>query len=232
MAFRFDALATPKNIGFAVCGLLVLAACIFAAFSLSGPKNAQADIAPAAADNTPIEGGPVLGDADAPVTITEYASLTCSHCASFHKDTLPTLVEKYVETGKVRYVFEEFPLDDAALDASLIARCLPQERYLGFTTLLFETQDQWASGDYRNALRQNAKLAGLSDEAFDACLTDQGARTAKAETISAATAKWKISATPTFVIESEGAEAEVISGSQPVAAFDAVIEKRLAPDGQ
>jgi len=164
-----------------------------------------------------------IGKPDAPIKIVEYASLTCSHCAHFHNDVLPELKSKYIDTGKVYLEFREFPLNDPALKATLTARCLPEDKYEGFVNLLFKTQEHWAGGlDYMTSLRQNAKLAGMSDATFDACQADPQMKLKVADSMKAAQEKWKISATPTFVIN-DGAE--TISGAQPLAEFERVFRK-------
>lgn len=159
-----------------------------------------------------------IGNPDAPVKIIEYASLTCGHCANFHNDVFPALKTKYIDTGKVFMEFREFPLNDPALKATITARCLPADKYESFVSLLFKTQDKWA-GDvgYINKLRQNAKLAGLSDAQFDACHEAPALKMKLAEQMQAAQDKYKISATPTFIIN-DGAE--VISGAQPIENFE------------
>lgn len=160
-----------------------------------------------------------LGEASAPVRIQEFFSLTCGHCAHFHNETLPAL-KKYIDSGEVYMEFHEFPLNAPALRASMIARCLPADRYYGFITLLFKTQDVWASTpDYMTPLRQNAKLAGMSDEQFDACMENNELQQALGERIKNATDKWKIDSTPTFVIN-DGKEK--ISGAQPIYEFERV----------
>lgn len=164
-----------------------------------------------------------IGNADAPIKIIEYASLTCSHCAHFHNDVLPELKSKYIDTGKVFFEFREFPLNDPALKASLTARCLPEDKYEGFVGLLFKTQEHWAGGlDYMAALKQNAKLAGMSDATFEACQADPALKTKIAELMQAGQDKWKISSTPTFIIN-DGAE--TISGAQPLTEFERVFRK-------
>jgi protein-disulfide isomerase len=136
---------------------------------------------------------------------------------------LPALKAKYIDTGKVQFEFREFPLNDPALRGALAARCLPQDKYEGFVTLLFKTQENWAGGlDYVNALKQNAKLAGMSDATFEACQSNGELKTKMAEAMQVAQDKWKISATPTFIIN-DGAE--VISGAQPLAEFERVFRK-------
>lgn len=164
-----------------------------------------------------------LGQPDAPIKIVEYASLTCSHCAHFHNDVLPELKSKYIDTGKVFFEFREFPLNDPALRASLAARCLPKDKYEGFTSLLFKTQEHWAGGlDYMSALKQNAKLAGMSEDTFQACQDDPVLKEKMAAAMQEAQDKWKISATPTFIIN-DGAE--IISGAQAITEFERVFRK-------
>ena len=115
----------------------------------------------------------VLGKADAPVTIVEYASMTCPHCANFHKTTYPALKSKYIETGKVRFIFREFPLDDLAVAASMLARCAGAEKSMALIDVLFASQDKWAVRDPIPALLQIAKQAGFTQASFDECLKDQ-----------------------------------------------------------
>ena len=115
----------------------------------------------------------VLGKADAPVTIVEYASMTCPHCANFHKTTYPALKSKYIDTGKVRFIFREFPLDDLAVAASMLARCAGAEKSMALIDVLFASQDKWAVRDPVPALLQIAKQAGFTQAGFDECLKDQ-----------------------------------------------------------
>lgn len=164
-----------------------------------------------------------VGNINAPIKIIEFASLTCSHCAHFHNDIYPELKTKYVDTGKVYIEFREFPLNDPALKATMAARCLPEDKYDSFVSLLFKTQDHWATGiGYMDALRQNAKLAGMSDETFDACVGSNEFKLAIADKMQKAQDEWKIAATPTFIIN-DGAE--TISGAVPVTEFERVFRK-------
>ncbi len=115
-----------------------------------------------------------LGDPKAPVTIIEYASLTCPHCASFHKDTLPALKRDYVDTGKVRFIFRDFPFDGLALAGTMLARCHSVEKYFSMIDTLFERQQTWAfSQDPEAAVKQIWKEAGFTQESFDTCLQNQ-----------------------------------------------------------
>jgi protein-disulfide isomerase len=115
----------------------------------------------------------VLGKADAPVTIVEYASMTCPHCANFHKTTYPALKSKYIDTGKVRFIFREFPLDDLAVAASMLARCAGGEKTLALIDVLFASQEKWAVREPLPALLQIGKQAGFTQATFDECLKDQ-----------------------------------------------------------
>jgi protein-disulfide isomerase len=116
----------------------------------------------------------VMGEPAAPVTLTEYASLTCPHCASFHKDTLPTIKKDYIDTGKVKLLYKDFPLDRLALTASMMARCAPKERYFGLLETLFRTQDTWTrSADPSAQLQRLGQVAGLSKEGYDACVNNK-----------------------------------------------------------
>lgn len=139
-----------------------------AAEEQSAPAQAVASVA--AANPLPEMS---LGKADAPVTIVEYSSLTCPHCAHFHRDVFPELKSEYIDTGKVRYVEREFPLNDAAFGASVLARCVDPSRFFAFTDLLFSRQEQWAfKDDALQPLKLYAKQAGLTDEDFNKCLAD------------------------------------------------------------
>lgn len=170
-----------------------------------------------------------IGNPDAPVTMYEFASLSCGHCASFHNDVLPGLKEKYIDTGKLYLVFKDFPLNLPALEATMVARCMPEKRYYSFTNLLFETQDQWAYGqNYRRKLLQSAKLAGMSEARFNQCLASDELREGLIEKVQKASEKWDISSTPTFILN-KGQDS--ITGAQPREVFYDKIDK-LLPDGQ
>lgn len=188
--------------------------------------------APAPSDGTvnidAVKAPRIVGSPDAPVKLVEYASLTCTHCAHFHKDTYPELKTKYIDTGLVSIEFREFPLNAAALDAAMIARCLPAERYGAYTDLLFQTQDAWTvQPDYIVTLKQNAQLAGLSAEQVDACLADPRVKQFIGQNVKDATAKWKIESTPTFIVN-DGKE--VIKGAMPLYEFERVF--RVVSDGK
>ena len=115
-----------------------------------------------------------LGNPQAKVTIVEYSSLTCPHCAEFHQNVLPQIKAEYIDTGMVRWVFRDFPLDGRAMGAAMIARCVPADRYFGFLDMLFRDQQAWArSTDPLTDLKVRAQLAGLAPADVDACLADK-----------------------------------------------------------
>src|SRR5205085_6348708 len=118
----------------------------------------------------------VLGSAGekTPVTVVEYASMTCSHCAKFHTTVYPEFKKKYIDTGKVRFILREFPLDPIAAGAFALARCLPEDKYYPMIEALFEQQKNWAFvPDPPKAPLAIAKQAGFTEQSFEACLTDQ-----------------------------------------------------------
>jgi protein-disulfide isomerase len=143
-----------------------------------------------------------LGSADAPITVVEYASMTCGHCAHFHTTVFPTLKERYVDTGKVRFVMREFPLDNLAAAASMLARCAGEGKTFPLISALFAKQEEWAfvKGDPRPELLKFAKQAGFTQESFEKCLTDQKLLDDIAATRSRAADTFGVSATPTFFI--------------------------------
>ncbi len=133
--------------------------------------------APAANSGPRLEGNDmIIGAPNAPVTIIEYASLTCPHCAAFHTGTFPRLKQQYVDTGLVRFIFRDFPLDNFAFAAAVVARCAGPERFFGFLEVFFQQQDTWTRGNgeaITNNLRQIARLGGMSDQQFDQCLANR-----------------------------------------------------------
>ena len=142
-----------------------------------------------------------IGDANAPVTIIEYSSLTCPHCAQFHAKTLPELKKRYLDTGKVRLVLRDFPLDQMALKAAVIAHCAGPERRPQFIDVFFAQQASWSrANDPVQALKQLAQLGGLSAAKADACLADKSLEDAVLQARLEGQQKFDISSTPTFII--------------------------------
>lgn len=149
-------------------------------------------------------GDMVLGDPDAPVEVIEYASMTCPHCRRFHEEIYPKLKKEFVDTGKVRFVFREFPLDRYALQASMLARCGGEQKFFGFIDLLFQQQPNWTSAsDPTAALRQIGVLGGISAEAFDACMADESLVDMLLATRLDGHQRMKVSGTPSVYVNGE-----------------------------
>lgn len=173
----------------------------------------------------PLLGRRGVGNPDAPVKIQEFFSLTCNHCATFHNDVYPAIKQKLIDSGQVYFVYEEFPLNGPALYGSMIARCLPEERYEGFLDLLLKNQEKWAfGGDFKSALKQNAMLAGMAEDEFEACFNNEELQKQIANNIKEASDVWKISSTPSFVFN-DGAR--ILRGSQPYENFEAVVKELM-----
>lgn len=144
-----------------------------------------------------------MGSDKAPVTIIEYASLTCPHCAHFAEDTFPKLRKEYIDTGKVRYIFREFPFDPVAAGAFMLARCAPKSEYFTVIDLLFRTQKQWAVQKPLPPLLSVARQAGFTEESFKACLADQKILDGIEWVRDRAVKRFKVDATPTFFINGQ-----------------------------
>lgn len=167
---------------------------------LSAPASAQS--AAELAIQGPM-GDVVLGKDDAKVTIYEYASMTCTHCATFHAKTWPTLKSKYIDTGKVRFVLREFPLDPLATAGFMLARCAGNDKYYAVVDLLFAQQKNWAFTDKPlQGLSGLVKQAGFTQESFEACLKNQQIYDA-VNAVRDRGAKLGVDSTPTFFINGQ-----------------------------
>jgi protein-disulfide isomerase len=144
----------------------------------------------------------VLGKADAPCTIVEYASMTCGHCGHFHNTVFPTIEEKYIATGKVRFIMREFPLDTLAAAASMLARCAGGDKTIPMIKVLFAKQEEWAfvRTNAVPELFKIAKQAGFTQESFDKCLTDQALLDKISQGRERASKQFGVDATPTFFV--------------------------------
>jgi protein-disulfide isomerase len=164
-----------------------------------------------------------LGDPDAPVTIIEYASLTCPHCAQFHNEVLPELKERYIAPGKVRLIYRDFPLDQTALAAAALAHCAGPERYFSMLDVLFETQSKWARADDPiTALKRLGKLGGLNEQEMAACLADEQLSEGILRERLAGQNEYDIGSTPTFIIDGKA-----YAGSRDVEEFGKLIDPLL-----
>ncbi len=165
----------------------------------------------------------VKGAADAPITVVEYASMTCGHCANFHTDTWPTIKRDYVDTGKVRFIIREFPFDPRARAAFMLARCAPGGKYFEMVDVLFKQQGSWARvPDARPPLQNLAKLAGFTQESFEACLTNQKLLDDINAVQERGAAEFGVTATPTFFINGKK-----YSGALTVEQMSAIFETLL-----
>jgi protein-disulfide isomerase len=181
-------------------------------------------VLPAAAADDPRLAEMVLGSADAPVEIIEYASLTCPHCARFHVDVLPKLKDAYIDTGKVRLLFREVYFDRFGLWATMIARCEPL-RYFGVVNEVFRTQQDWRAGPNDAAVAENLRrigtLANLSDDRMNACMADQDFANALVRIYQDHARRDGIDSTPTFLVNGEK------HGNMSFEEFSALIDAKL-----
>jgi len=152
-----------------------------------------------------------LGPANASVTITEYASMTCPHCAAFNETVFPKIKSEYIDTGKVRYVFREFPLDIKAAAGSMLSRCIARDdsgKYFAVTDMLFRQQNDWVLKNTTETLTRIGKQAGLSQQAVEDCLKDQALLDKIAADQKYAAEVLKVDSTPTFFLNGEKIKGE------------------------
>ena len=177
------------------CALALLAKFGFVLNARAQTQVPDADLA----QPSPL-GDIVLGSPDAPVTIIEYASMTCPHCAQFQAKTFPKLKERYIDTGKVRYIFREFPLDPLAAGAFMLARCADKDKYMSIIDLFFGTQRDWVVPNPLQPLFNIAKQAGYNEETFNACLKNQQILDGIQNVRDHAAKVLNVESTPTFFI--------------------------------
>ena len=210
-----------RNIWFALLGLL-------SAILVSPATASAADPRPLLADAQMVLGltkdDRILGNPDAPITIVEYASLTCPHCAHFTNEVLPELKKKWIDTGKVKLVLRDFPLDEPSLRAAMIARCAPPDRFYAFADTFFASQEKWLGArDYREALARLAKFGGMGKDEFDACLNNTKLEDKIVAGRLSASQELDVSATPTFYINGSK-----FSGSPTAEEFNKVLSNLVA----
>lgn len=163
------------------------------------------------------------GSPDAKLTMIEYSSLTCPHCATFHTDILPKIRETYIETGKLKLEMRDFPLDQYALRAAAMARCAPESRYFPLMDMLFKQQSKWTRAtDPIAAIKQIGRLAGIGAEQADACMSNEALLDGILKIRLGGQQDHDISSTPTFVIGKEK-----VVGAQPFETFQKAIEPQL-----
>jgi len=162
----------------------------------------------------------VLGKKDAPITILAFESLTCPHCASFHRNTLPQLKKEYIETGKAKLIFIDYPLDGRAMLASMLARCSGDERFFAIVEMLFGSQQTWGRAqDVMGELGRIGRFGGMTEEEFKSCMANKALFDGIRKRQLAADKAHSIRSTPTFVINGKK-----LLGAQPFAEFDKIMK--------
>lgn len=169
-----------------------------AGFASTG--HAAVDIA--ALHAPPAEGEMAMGPENAKVVVVEYASASCPHCANFYKETFPALKKDYIDTGKIRFIFREFPHNQPALAAFMVARCAPKEKYFPLIDMFFEQQDTWLAAPLEG-LQKIAQLAGFTKESFDACLKNEEVAKGIIAVRDKAEKEFGVDSIPTFFINGE-----------------------------
>ncbi len=168
----------------------------------------------------------VIGNDDAPVTIIEYASLSCSHCAEFHMETLPKLLEEYIDKGLAKIVFRDFPLNYPALMGSMVLRCVPQDIRYEYQEALYELQSKWVFRDTAKTKQELYKImqsGGMKKEEFDKCIENVDLENEILVGLMNAQEEFNIKSTPSFIINGE-----VVGGNKSIKVFRQIIDKSLS----
>jgi protein-disulfide isomerase len=160
-----------------------------------------------------------MGAENAPVTIIEYASMTCPHCAAFEVNTFPKLKEKYIDTGKVKFIMREYPLDRLAAAAFMLARCAGPDKYYPLIETLFAQQQKWAVREPIPPLLAIAKQAGFTQQTFEECINDSALLNKVQQMRDRGSTKFKVDSTPTFFINGERH-----SGAMSIEELDKIIQ--------
>ncbi len=168
----------------------------------------------------------IIGNDNAPITIIEYASMSCSHCANFHNNTLPDLKKEYIDTGKVKYVFRDFPYNYPALLGSMLMRCIPSEVRYDYMNALYKLQNKWVVRENsvtRKELYKIMQSGGMSKENFDDCLSNVDLENQILEEIIAAQSEFNIRSTPSFLINGN-----LLEGDKSIKVFRQILDKILS----
>ena len=168
----------------------------------------------------------VIGDAEAPITIIEYASMSCSHCADFHNNTLEELKVEYIDTGKVRFVFRDFPFNYPALAGSMMTRCVPNELRYEYMSALYKLQKTWVFRDNAKTKAELYKImqsGGMKQDEFDGCLSNVDLENNILEGVMNAQREFNIRSTPTFIVNGV-----LYSGNKDIKEFRQIIDKILS----
>ncbi len=180
--------------------LILGAATLAATCGLASTGNAAVDTTALYAP--PAEGEMAMGPENAKVTVVEYASASCPHCANFYKTTFPDLKKEYIDTGKIRFIFREFPHNQPALAAFMLARCAPKDKYFPLIDMFFTQQDSWLEAPLEG-LQKIAQLAGFTKESFDACLKNKDVANGIIAVRDKAEKEFGVDSIPTFFVNGE-----------------------------
>lgn len=186
--------------GLATITLGSLAACKESSDKKPNTEAKAADLTKTQPDGLPEN---VMGSEDAPITLIEYSSMTCPHCARFHTDVLPDLKKKYIDTGKVKYIVREFPIDALATAAFMLARCSGQDKYFPLVEALYARQSEWVVQNPVEKLMELTKQAGFTKESFDKCLSDKKLEQQIMAVRDRGSKEFGVNSTPTFFINGE-----------------------------
>ena len=168
----------------------------------------------------------VVGDKNAPVTIIEYASLSCSHCADFHNNTLEDLIKEYVDTGKARIVFRDFPFNHPALLGSMVLRCIPEDVRYDYMNVLFQLQPKWVVRENAKSTQELYKImqsGGMTKEEFETCTNNVELENTILQGLIAAQNEFNIQSTPSFLINGN-----LVEGNKSIKEFRQIIDKILS----
>jgi protein-disulfide isomerase len=168
----------------------------------------------------------VVGDKNAPVTIIEYASLSCSHCANFHNNTLEDLIKEYVDTGKARIVFRDFPFNYPALIGSMVLRCIPEDVRYDYMNALFQLQSKWVVRENAKSTQELYKImqsGGMTKEEFETCTNNVELENTILQSLIAAQNEFNIQSTPSFLINGN-----LVEGNKSIKEFRQIIDKILS----
>ena len=168
----------------------------------------------------------IIGNDNASITIIEYASMSCSHCANFHNNTLPDLKKEYIDTGKVKYVFRDFPYNYPALLGSMVMRCIPSEVRYDYMNALYKLQNMWVVRENaitRQELYKIMQTGGMTKENFDTCLSNVDLENQILEEVIAAQSEFNIRSTPSFLINGD-----LLEGDKSIKVFRQILDKILS----
>ena len=168
----------------------------------------------------------IIGNNNAPITIIEYASMSCSHCGNFHNNTLPDLKKEYIDTGKVKYVFRDFPYNYPALLGSMVMRCIPSEVRYDYMNALYKLQNIWVVRENaitRQELYKIMQTGGMTKEKFDTCLSNVDLENKILQEVIAAQSEFNIRSTPSFLINGD-----LLEGDKSIKVFRQILDKILS----